>query len=322
MGSRFLDLFAAQVNLPITAAARVYQEYSLGVKSGDRGGRIDILITDGTNTIVIENKIYAADQEAQIARYLKSFPSAIVLYLTLGGDNPREQVAETEKARFRCISYKQHIIKWLDACHKEAAHAPLVRETIKQYSNLVKTLTEQNTDSHMSEEITKAILVDSNTLEAYRMLLRNRQEVARKLESQLKIQVQSVADELGLKATFDSDFGSRDKGFYLFNAEMEKRELSVGFAFDGRDHWGFYYGVRFYKSKDPLLHSKIQEVFNQTLQPCKSTDWWPAWLYWEGRDNWWSESDRTFADILDGKFKAELREKILKLVAVVRRATD
>jgi hypothetical protein len=156
MGPRFLEIFAKQLslNLEVDPATRVKQEHR-----GESGGRIDIFITDKNNDEVgIENKIYATDQELQIIRYIKDHPRAKVLYLTLEGDKPTDGIPSKDPARFACISYKSDIIKWLEACRKEAAHAPLVRETIAQYINLIKVLTGQNTNSRMNEQIIKSIL--------------------------------------------------------------------------------------------------------------------------------------------------------------------
>ena len=45
-------------------------EHYIGVKKQDEGGRIDIIIRDNNNrAIIIENKIYAGDQEFQMLRY-------------------------------------------------------------------------------------------------------------------------------------------------------------------------------------------------------------------------------------------------------------
>src|ERR1035438_2810882 len=56
MGPRFLNIFAKQFSLELDAAARVEPEYYAGPKCEDRGGRIDILITDkNSNEVVIEN---------------------------------------------------------------------------------------------------------------------------------------------------------------------------------------------------------------------------------------------------------------------------
>ena len=57
-------------------------------------GRIDILIQNTNQCIVIENKIYSNDQENQLKRYetfaKKNFESHLLLYLTLYGDEASE----------------------------------------------------------------------------------------------------------------------------------------------------------------------------------------------------------------------------------------
>ena len=44
-------------------------ERYIGAKTETDGGRIDIIIEDGNHAIIIENKIYAPDQENQLLRY-------------------------------------------------------------------------------------------------------------------------------------------------------------------------------------------------------------------------------------------------------------
>lgn len=140
-----------------TAHAKVYTEYNIGNITETTGGRIDILITDrsetgsgkaGGHAIIIENKIWAADQPNQLVRYHNFAPKATLLYLTLNGDEPSDQSRGTLNAQdggYRCISYRSDIIGWLHKCAQLAFDKPLVRETINQYINLLQQLTNQNT---------------------------------------------------------------------------------------------------------------------------------------------------------------------------------
>ena len=130
-----------------TAHAKVYKEYYIGNITETTGGRIDILITDGTpsgHAIIIENKIWAADQPNQLVRYHNFAPKATLLYLTLNGDEPSDQ-SKGELTDYRCISYRSDIIGWLHKCAQLAFDKPRVRETINQYINLLQQLTNQNT---------------------------------------------------------------------------------------------------------------------------------------------------------------------------------
>lgn len=139
-----------------TAHAKVYTEYNIGNITETTGGRIDILITDrsetgsgkaGGHAIIIENKIWAADQPNQLVRYHNFAPKATLLYLTLNGDEPSAQSRGTLNAQdggYQCISYRSDIIDWLRQCAQLSFDKPRVRETILQYINLLQQLTNQN----------------------------------------------------------------------------------------------------------------------------------------------------------------------------------
>ncbi|MGV3762695.1 PD-(D/E)XK nuclease family protein [Parapedobacter sp.] len=92
------------------------------------GGRVDIEIrNDKGVTICIENKIYAGDQHGQIMRYCAyNAGKNTVLYLTLDGSEPCEgSKGELEAGKdFFCISYKNHMLKWLQECLAYSAEEP------------------------------------------------------------------------------------------------------------------------------------------------------------------------------------------------------
>ena len=318
MGPRFLNIFAKQFSLELDAAARVEPEYYAGPKCEDRGGRIDILITDkNSNEVVIENKIYAADQENQINRYLKSRPCAKVFFLTLNGRDPAEKVGQEDGKRFKCISYATDIIPWLEACRREAAHAPLVRETIAQYINLIKVLTGQNTNSRMKDQITKSILETPETLEAYFTLLRNQQDVINKLLEKLEKECREIGEELRLKVDFrPNELGNTGGGFYFFNEEMKSQNLRIGFEFNQNNFRSLDFGIARWDAAKDATRTPIADHFENVFGVgCSFNSWWPAWKSWPGREDWWNGG--TFRDIFSGDFKKELREKVEKLARIL-----
>lgn len=140
---------------------KVAVEYWLGYKTETEGGYIDILLTDNINKhIIIENKIYAGDQDKQLLRYYTFDTQAPLIYLTLDGKQPSESSTGKDENVLRniiCISYRNEIIQWLEACHKVAVNHPLLRETIKQYLNLIKILTHQTMETKEREEIIREI---------------------------------------------------------------------------------------------------------------------------------------------------------------------
>lgn len=117
-------------------------EKYIGPKTETTGGRIDLFLTDGKKSLIIENKIYAYDQEKQILRYHNYKPDAKLVYLTLFPDKPsKESLGGLSVDDIICLSYKDNIIPWLNRCVQLASNLPYVRETINQYINTLKHLT-------------------------------------------------------------------------------------------------------------------------------------------------------------------------------------
>lgn len=150
MGNTFLQQFLKKIqhNKAFNiATATLTLEKFIGKRNETpkKGGRIDIYLedTDG-NTISIENKIYANDQNAQIERYVNhNTLKNTVYYLTLQGEEPSKKSKGNLKSGvdFFNINYKTDIKNWLGACAKEATDQPILRESIKQYNVLIKKLT-------------------------------------------------------------------------------------------------------------------------------------------------------------------------------------
>ena len=135
-----------------TAIASVEVEKYIGRQTDGEGGRIDIYLTDGKHSIIIENKIHAGDQYHQMLRYWNygmsqkgddTEKSFVLIYLTLDGCSPsKESLGEDLKENdIVCLSYKSDIRGWLDRCVELASRTPLVRETINQYISTIDILT-------------------------------------------------------------------------------------------------------------------------------------------------------------------------------------
>lgn len=116
----FLNLFLKQLGLSHfnTEQVQVIPEYK----------NIDIFIKNNQNqALIIENKIYAGDQENQLSRYYSEIKkegveNITIIYLTLHGNEPEQHSIENiplefiNSNKFHCISYKQDIKSWIDKC--------------------------------------------------------------------------------------------------------------------------------------------------------------------------------------------------------------
>jgi hypothetical protein len=146
-------------------------------------GRVDILIDDRKHhAIIIENKIYAGDQQEQLKRYDEFAENEYgegnyqILYLTLWGCDASEQSGGGVK--YKTVSYEKDIIAWLVECASIAEHLPPVRETINQYINHIKSLTHQDTiNMELQEFIKQELGLNGAQQENIVKLLTKREEI-------------------------------------------------------------------------------------------------------------------------------------------------
>ena len=171
MGSQFLALFLKVINekenttTPIRIPDNIdsvkchVEKYCGPIDTeNDKGGNIDIILEGLHRPLVIENKIYAPDQEKQLLRYSNQFNgNCDLIYLTLFGKMPDIESAGSQIQKVKLISYNTHILEWLEQCHQLAIDRPLFRETLKQYINLVKHLTGQSMNDEKNQEIYRFI---------------------------------------------------------------------------------------------------------------------------------------------------------------------
>jgi hypothetical protein len=124
-------------------------EKSINSLEGDlTGGRIDLLLKFNDLFIIIENKIFANDQENQLIKYhdyLKNKEKFLLLYLTPDGRAPDPKSNESEENNkllkcnedFHLISYKDHILKWLQEYEVTGNKS---REILEQYITTLKKI--------------------------------------------------------------------------------------------------------------------------------------------------------------------------------------
>lgn len=173
MGDVFLRLFTDEFLNDIsfsTETAVVEREKHIGPVTATTGGRLDIIVTDADRkAIIIENKIYASDQENQLIRYHnyaeKNTSEHKLFYLSLDGTvHDEDKTAKhdnkelIEEEHYFTISYESDILKWLEQCREKVVDKPLIREGISHYINLIKHLTNQTISKEMEKDLKDLIL--------------------------------------------------------------------------------------------------------------------------------------------------------------------
>lgn len=155
--TKFLEAFFKQIGLEFDPnGCRAKTEVACS------NGRMDIVISSGDMALVIENKIYASDQEKQLERYSdwlndqkkhnKELNTAL-LYLTLDG----HEASNAEHVDYQRISYRNDILAWLETCIKIATEKPLVKSALEQYKELIKKLTGKDMDPKMEKDIANVV---------------------------------------------------------------------------------------------------------------------------------------------------------------------
>ena len=188
-GNKFLNFFIKE--MPLNNVDRtLLQNDSVTVKKeeyigevdykNETGGEIDLLLEfyDTNYAIIIENKISAGDQPAQLARYhnyaKKHYGNRFTLYyLTLDGHDPDKSSTgkETEKHYWTNISYKNGIKNWLKMCLKDDNVANNVKVNIEQYIKIISKLTDQEVGETMDSKIINLMLKNKEeVLEIYNYL--------------------------------------------------------------------------------------------------------------------------------------------------------
>lgn len=192
-----------------------------------KGGRIDLLINDHKgNVIVIENKIYAPEQKNQLLRYQQRYSQAKILYLTLDGEESQEK-----NIIYHRISYKEHILNWVEKCIELATDKPIVREMLVHYSFLIKGLTNQTLNKKMGQEIIN--IIESN-FEASAEIYKNFQKVLEIKQSYfLKNLSESIEVELNKsnRANWDVKICQESNDKLANKVEIISKDLNVSFHF-------------------------------------------------------------------------------------------
>jgi hypothetical protein len=239
----FLQLIKSEDNIS-TEGPVVSTECYIGQRNNEEkcGGRIDILIKDKNNkTITIENKIYAGDQLGQIERYCNfNRGNNKVFYLTLDGKEPSIESKGNLQSDydFHLLSYREDIKNWLELCLKEAADAPMLRESIKQYIILIKKMTSTPDNQHEKELIElimnnyEAAALVSGTIVKARLNIADsfRLAVLERLKAYLPA---------SLTAGIGDSIDMRYAQIWVWHEKFPHAQLHFGIeSFNGTGNWG------------------------------------------------------------------------------------
>ncbi|MGB1216819.1 MAG: PD-(D/E)XK nuclease family protein [Saprospiraceae bacterium] len=154
-GTIFLESFLEEIKIDSFELEEIEVEKELY--------NIDILINNKHQAIIVENKIRAKDQDKQIERYYnlikeQGFREIKIVYLKPFEENPSKESlgdlpSEVIEKELIVISYHKEILNWIEKCISISTRHPALRETLIQYSNVVKEITNQGMSEDKEKEV-------------------------------------------------------------------------------------------------------------------------------------------------------------------------
>ncbi len=275
--------------------SKIFREYK----------NIDLYLSDGKNHIIIENKIYAGDQKAQIKRYIETikkenknlkYENILVIYLSIDRKKPSEDsladlkiengfICQNEEklTLFKNINYNSEIIEWLRKCIYEVQNITNLNESLKQYLTVVEKITNKYKGKVMTLE---EELIKKENKKYLEMVLDFENEIPKIKETIINNFFGEVEEKM--KGILSSDWEIKIKKndlvkywnspFQVYKKTWKKthneKYIHIGFAFDYNDYIDGFFGVR--KIKDKVNKDKIYDKFKEDIEKIeyKRYTWW------------------------------------------------
>lgn len=139
--------------------------YQVRKEASTAQGQIDLLLESPEMGVAIENKIYAGEQHRQLARYAEYLrmnhrENNLLIYLTLDG----KEAGSHEGADYLRISYREHILAWLDKCLAATFSIIPINQVLIQYRHVVRSLTGRTLEHQAMNDIADHLIANPNLI--------------------------------------------------------------------------------------------------------------------------------------------------------------
>lgn len=173
-----LDIFDEYIDDDAFNRATFNLEKSIFVNNRYRF--IDLVISFDNFIIPFEIKIEAEDQDNQCEDYIeyssiRNKHAPILFYLTKNGKEPAENSIKSDSRYYKCIrliSWKNHVIEWLDYLIKDDNLDCKIKFFLQEYILILKNICEVN-DMTYRDDLFDLILKDKNNLLATAEIVKN-----------------------------------------------------------------------------------------------------------------------------------------------------
>jgi hypothetical protein len=157
------------------------------------------------------------------------------------------------------------ILSWIERCHKEAIQQPMLREMLKQYSNLLKKLTHQTINNELKMEISD--LIKNNFLEASE-IANNFNSTKNKIIDDFLCDVFKKIEENLINAEIKINFDGEQMHGKNFNFLFSKSENDQAYIYLRIDNNQIFYGITVKDLRNNIL--SIQDLRNNKYPSLKN----------------------------------------------------
>ena len=257
---------------------------------GTNDGRIDIIVEFENLLIIIENKIYASDQNQQLVKYheygKRSGKDFLLLYLTPSGKKPTDvsisQANSNEGLQpeeYQLISYKKEILNWLETFSKELElknEFKGIHEITRQYIQTLKNICLIMTEEQ--KERLQQLLENHEILNHAHQLKYDIETIENKIHDFWRRVSENISIDFEVGKPAKIDFREGSIMIDLFNQERGKFNCYLEYTvnFNEIPFLGIWlnksYSEKFkalgpdnegYIMKKPLSHFLSKEVFSE-----------------------------------------------------------
>lgn len=279
---------------------------------------IDIYLVNQTTkqAVIIENKIYADDQEQQLLRYFytakeEGYEDITIVYLTLNGDQPSTlsingELGSLNVEDIKLLSYQFHIQTWITSLIEKSAEHPSLRESLIQYISIIRELTGMSNNKEYINEL-KKLIIDIDCVD----MVNNLQEANAELEQDAQVFLwQSLLNKA------KNEFGILTEGSMKSESDVMRffsrsgvSELYVSYSLEDFEHCSLRVQIENGENifigvlNDPEHKNEdLRKLLPLTGYRCNDYLWWPVFKYVEYDGCWGKKLDSDQVKKLHDKF--------------------
>lgn len=284
--------------------------YDFVVKTEEKN--IDILMVNRqtSQAIILENKIYASDQEQQLLRYYNDVKQAgykhiSIIYLTPFGTLPSEYALKGDLGDLNAygvkiitMSYEHNIFNWIGLLINQSAQIPSLRESLIQYTLIIREIAEMSNDEAYINEL-KTLLIETNSVDIVDGLQAARQALCidalvlfwKTLVTEIKKEFGSLSgvrltcDEIQIRQMVTQYLTSRTgvNEITLFEFPL-KGYPDCNLCIQSERNDSLFIGV----VNDPNKRNQMLRNLDVPQGYARDANWWPVYQYIQYNNEYWS----------------------------------